>query len=278
MQVNIARGVDHIKTRSTERAGLPEQDPRVQVYDERQIRAVVNAARRLRGGVMCHGHGDEGIRDSVRAGVRSVEHGTFASAATLDSMRARGTFLVPTLSAVVDLAEPGGEYTDPRLVERGREMLADLRMTVPAAYARGIPIVAGTDTSYTAASLSSVAGEVRLLGSSGSRTSTRCAPRPRPPRRSSGSSASSAGSARLRGRCARRRREPARGPRRARRRPHRRRRRLGRARGALAGKYGAFDGREVAVGVDRLHAEVRDRPLAAARERAKRRLCTGETR
>ncbi len=84
VQVNIARGVDHIKTRSTERAGLPEQDPRVQVYDERQIRAVVSAARRLRGGVMCHGHGDEGIRDSVLAGVRSVEHGTFASAATLD--------------------------------------------------------------------------------------------------------------------------------------------------------------------------------------------------
>ena len=95
VQVNIDRGVDLIKTRSTERAGLAEQDPRVQVYDERQIRAVVDAARRLRGGVACHGHGDEGIRDSVLAGVRSVEHGTFASAATLDLMRARGTYLVP---------------------------------------------------------------------------------------------------------------------------------------------------------------------------------------
>jgi imidazolonepropionase-like amidohydrolase len=128
---------------------------------------VVDAARRLRGGVMCHGHGDEGIRDSVRAGVRSVEHGTFASAATLDLMRSRGTFLVPTLSAVVDLAEPGGEYTDPRLVERGREMLAVLRGTIPAARSRGIPIVAGTDTSYTAASLSSVTGEVKLLAQFG---------------------------------------------------------------------------------------------------------------
>ena len=167
VQVNIARGVDLIKTRSTERAGLAEQDPRVQVYDERQIRAVVDAARRLRGGVACHGHGDEGIRDSVLAGVRSVEHGTFASAATLDLMRARGTYLVPTLSAVVDLAEPGGEYTDPRLVARGREMLAVLRMTVPAAYERGIPIAAGTDTSYSPASLSSVAGEIRLLAEFG---------------------------------------------------------------------------------------------------------------
>jgi imidazolonepropionase-like amidohydrolase len=167
VRVNIARGVDLIKTRSTERAGLPEQDPRVQVYDVRQIRAVVNAARRLRGGVACHGHGDEGIRDSVIAGVRSVEHGTFASAATLDLMRARGTFLVPTLSAVRDLAEPGGEYTDPRLVERGREMLAVLRMTVPAAYERGIPIAAGTDTSYTPATQSSITGEIRLLAEFG---------------------------------------------------------------------------------------------------------------
>jgi imidazolonepropionase-like amidohydrolase len=128
---------------------------------------VVNAARRLRGGVLCHGHGDEGIRDSVLAGVRSVEHGTFASAATLDLMRSRGTYLTPTLSAVVDLAEEGGEYTDPRLVERGREMLAVLRETVPAAHARGIPIAAGTDTSYTAASKSTVVGEIRLLAEFG---------------------------------------------------------------------------------------------------------------
>ena len=117
--------------------------------------------------MLCHGHGDEGIRDSVLAGVRSVEHGTFASAATLDLMRARGTYLTPTLSAVVDLAEDGGEYTDPRLVERGREMLAVLRATVPAAYERGIPIVAGTDTSYTPASLSTIVGEIRLLAEFG---------------------------------------------------------------------------------------------------------------
>ena len=166
-RVNIARGAQVIKTRSTERAGLPEQDPRVQVYDARQIGAVVDAARKLPGGVLCHGHGDEGVRDSIIAGVRSVEHGTFASAATLDLMRRRGTFLTPTVSAVIDLAEPGGEYTDPRLVERGREMLAALRVTVQAAYARGIPIAAGTDTSYTPASLSSIVTEIKGLAGLG---------------------------------------------------------------------------------------------------------------
>ena len=232
VEVNIARGVDLVKTRSTERAGLAEQDPRVQVYDERQIRAVVEAARPLRGGVACHGHGDEGIRDSVLAGVRSVEHGTFASAATLDLMRARGTYLVPTLSAVRDLAEPGGEYTDPRLVERGRQMLAVLRQTVPAAHARGIPIAAGTDTSYTAASLSTITGEIRLLAEFGLSEPRRApvghhgrrrAPAPRP-----GARPARAG---LRRRCVRRRRRPPGRPRGARRRAARRRRRLDRARG-----------------------------------------------
>ena len=166
-QVNISRGAEVIKTRSTERAGLPEQDPRQQVYDERQLRAVVDAARRLPGGVLAHGHGDEGVRDSVLAGVRSVEHGTFASAATLDLMRARRTFLTPTVSAIIDIIEPGGEYTDPRLVQRGRDMLVALRATVAAAYERGVPIAAGTDTSYTAASLSSVVTEIKYLADLG---------------------------------------------------------------------------------------------------------------
>ena len=192
-RVNIARGAQVIKTRSTERAGLPEQDPRVQVYDARQIGAVVDAARKLPGGVLCHGHGDEGVRDSIIAGVRSVEHGTFASAATLDLMRRRGTFLTPTVSAVIDLAEPGGEYTDPRLVERGREMLAALRVTVQAAYARGIPIAAGTDTSYTPASLSSVVTEIKGLANLGLPKLAACARRRSSTRRCSRASARSDG-------------------------------------------------------------------------------------
>ena len=117
--------------------------------------------------MLCHGHGDEGVRDSIIAGVRSVEHGTFASAATLDLMRRARDVPDPDVSAVIDLAEPGGEYTDPRLVERGREMLATLRVTVQAAFARGIPIAAGTDTSYTPASLSSVVTEIKALANLG---------------------------------------------------------------------------------------------------------------
>ena len=77
VRVNLDRGVDVIKTRGTERAGLPNTDPRKQTYDEAQLRAVVEEAATRRIPVMAHAHGDEGARAAVRAGVRSIEHGTY---------------------------------------------------------------------------------------------------------------------------------------------------------------------------------------------------------
>ncbi|TYC21421.1 amidohydrolase family protein [Micromonospora sp. MP36] len=165
--VNIDRGAEAVKTRATERAGLPEQDPRQQVYSYEQLAAVVAAGRRRKTPVLCHSHGEEGCYDAVRAGVSSLEHGTWVNEQTLDLMARKGTFFTPTFSAVVDLAEPAGEYTDPRLVERGREMLPVLQAAVAAAHERGVPIVAGTDTSYTPATLSSIGGEVAYIHQAG---------------------------------------------------------------------------------------------------------------
>ena len=249
-EVNIARGVDHIKTRSTERAGLPAQDPRVQVYDERQIRAVVNAARKLRGGVMCHGHGDEGIRDSVRAGVRSVEHGTFASAATLErDARPRDVPRPDAVGGRRHRRDRAGSTRTPCSSSAGEDDARDAALRPSRRrYARGIPIVAGTDTSYTAASLSSVAGEVRLLGEFGlsnldalrvgdhdRRDTRRARARARP----------AEGPATPPTRFVSRR-EPALRPRRARERPAGRRRRLGRTRGGV-GRVGARERRGIAA-------------------------------
>jgi imidazolonepropionase-like amidohydrolase len=79
VRVNADRGVDVIKTRGTERAGLPETDPRRQVYTERQLRVIVEEAARHDIPVMVHAHGDEGARAAVLAGARSIEHGTYLS-------------------------------------------------------------------------------------------------------------------------------------------------------------------------------------------------------
>ncbi len=59
---------------------------------------------------MAHAHGAEGADAAVKAGVRSIEHGTYLTDDTLKLMAKQGTFFDPTADIVNDLAEPGGDY------------------------------------------------------------------------------------------------------------------------------------------------------------------------
>ena len=160
VQINLERGVDVIKTRGTERAGLPNTDPRKQTYTESQLRAIVEEAAKRNVPVMVHAHGDEGAYAAVRAGARSIEHGTYLSDSTLALMKQRGTFLVPTYITVVDLTQPGGDYDDPVLLLRGAHMLPRLKLTVQRAHRMGVKIATGADTQYGAESLARISGEV----------------------------------------------------------------------------------------------------------------------
>lgn len=144
----LERGVDYIKIIATERAGLPETDPRQQVYSEQEIAAAVEVAGRRGIGVAAHAHGDEGAQAAVRAGVRSIEHGTYLSDATIALMKEKGTYLVPTLAVVTDLMDVGGAYNSPLLQVRGRHMYPRLRETTIKAHRAGVKIVAATDGGY----------------------------------------------------------------------------------------------------------------------------------
>ena len=124
VQINVDRGVNIIKTRGTERAGLPYTDPRKQTYTEKQLSIIVDEASKYNIPVMAHAHGDEGGFAAVKAGVRSIEHGTYLSKKTLSLMKKKGTYLVPTYTTVVDLTEPGGDYDNPILFIRGQHMLS----------------------------------------------------------------------------------------------------------------------------------------------------------
>lgn len=160
-RVNLSRDVDVVKTRANPRAGIPEQDPLELVYDETQLRAVVDAARRGKAGVLCHAYSAEGCHGAVRAGVQSLEHGVFVTEETLDLMRRRGTFFTPTMGAVLGLASS----PNPILAERGRQYAPVLKAAVVRAHELGIPVVAGTDTFGTATR--SIGSEVRLIGEAG---------------------------------------------------------------------------------------------------------------
>ena len=160
VRINADRGVDFIKTRGTERAGLPYTDPRKQTYTETQLRFIVDEAAKHGIPVMAHAHGDEGGYAAVKAGVRSIEHGTYLSERTLKLMKKMGTFLVPTFTTVVDLTEPGGDYDNPILIIRGQHMLPALEKTVKTAYKMGIRISTGADTGYGPNSTTRVGMEV----------------------------------------------------------------------------------------------------------------------
>jgi imidazolonepropionase-like amidohydrolase len=160
VRVNLSHGVDVIKILATERAGTPETDPRIQIYGEAEIKAAVDEAATKNTPVLAHAHGDEGAMAAVKAGVRSIEHGTYLSDATLRLMKERGTYFVPTYTTVVDIGEPGGDYDDPGLRIRGAHMLPRLRQSVQSAIKLGVRIVTGGDTSYGPNSLTRLGQEM----------------------------------------------------------------------------------------------------------------------
>lgn len=160
VRINLEHGVDFIKTRGTERAGLPNTDPRKQTYTQTQLGWIVDEASKRNVPVMAHAHGDEGAYAAVAAGVKSIEHGTFLSDSTLRLMKTKGVYFVPTYITVVDLAQGGGDYDDPVLKLRGQFMVPMIADAVRRAHRMGVKIVSGADTNYGPESLSRISGEV----------------------------------------------------------------------------------------------------------------------
>ncbi len=115
---------------------------------EAEIRAVVETARDYGFKVAAHAHGSEGIKRAVRAGVDTIEHGTFMDDEGMKLMKQHGTFYVPTLLAgrwVYDQAQDPTFF--PELV-RPKALLVgpQIQNTFAKAYKAGVKILFGTDT------------------------------------------------------------------------------------------------------------------------------------
>jgi imidazolonepropionase-like amidohydrolase len=160
VNVNIDRGVDVIKTRGTERAGLPDTDPRKQVFSRRQLKVVIDEAAKRGIPVMVHAHGDEGARAAVEAGARSIEHGTYLSEETLQLMKDRGTWFVPTYITMLEMNE---EQYDHVLRLRGLHMVPRLEQSIRDAHRIGVRFATGADNYYDDKSINRISLEVMYL-------------------------------------------------------------------------------------------------------------------
>ncbi len=145
----IARGADVIKVGASERAGLANTDPRRPELTEEEMRAAVTEAARKGLYVAAHAHGQDGVANAVRAGVRSIEHGTWVDDETLAEMKRRNTFFVPTLAVMSPLGDPQGNSADDVALQlRTQSMMGPLRAAVRKAHGLGLVVAAATDGSY----------------------------------------------------------------------------------------------------------------------------------
>jgi imidazolonepropionase-like amidohydrolase len=115
-------------------------------YTLDEMKAIVDEAAKLDRKVAAHAHGTEGIKLAVRAGVASIEHGSFLDDEGARLMTQRGTYLVPTLSAgeFVENAAKSGRLTGLR-AEKALAAATAMRNGVRTAVRNGVPIALGTD-------------------------------------------------------------------------------------------------------------------------------------
>ena len=145
----LARGADVIKVGASERAGLATTDPRRPELTYEEMKAAVAEATKAGRFVAAHAHARVGANSAVRAGVRSIEHGTYLDDDTLRLMKERGTFLVPTLAIMSALGDPRGDSAEAIALQvRTYQMMKPLREVVRKAKALRIVIAASTDGSY----------------------------------------------------------------------------------------------------------------------------------
>lgn len=140
-------GADVIKTCAT--AGVLSEGTGpvgVPQYTYEELKAMVDEATKLERKVAAHAHGTEGIKIAVRAGVSSIEHGSFLDEEGAQLMKQRGAYLVPTLSAgeAVELMVKGGRLTGNRAVKATAAAEA-MRNGIRIAVRNGVPIALGSD-------------------------------------------------------------------------------------------------------------------------------------
>ncbi|MEM9950859.1 MAG: amidohydrolase family protein [Chloroflexota bacterium] len=144
----LRAGAEVIKVCSTGGVLSPTDHPEFTQFTEEELRVMVQEGEFRRGiKVMAHAQGAEGIKNAVRAGIHSIEHGIYLDDEAIDLMLEKGTFLVPTLLApiaVVEFAETVGGMPEYGL-RKAKESLEAHRDSIAKAYEAGVKISMGTD-------------------------------------------------------------------------------------------------------------------------------------
>ncbi|MEQ8314993.1 MAG: amidohydrolase family protein [Gammaproteobacteria bacterium] len=148
VRTQVRAGADHIKYVATGGVlSMTATGTEQQFTDEEQI-ALVQAAHAMGRKVAAHAHGKTGMMAALRAGVDSIEHGSYLDEEVADLFVATGAYLVPTLIAghtVERIATERPDFYTPEVRQKALEVGPIMRNALRIAYEKGVKIAYGTD-------------------------------------------------------------------------------------------------------------------------------------
>lgn len=163
----IRAGADGIKVAASGGVLSPGTDAHQAQLQLDELTAIVHEAQTAGRWVMAHCHAADGARNAVRAGVVSIDHGSFLDEDAIALMAERGTFLVPTLMAargVVRSVEEGVRLP-PGVLEKAQDAAARAATATRLAHEAGVRIAMGTDSPVSPHS--TALGELALMADAG---------------------------------------------------------------------------------------------------------------
>ena len=146
---NFKHGADFIKLLATGAILSKGQSPGAQQFSDEEILAAVKEANRWGRQVAVHAHGIGGIKTSIRAGVRTIDHGSYLDDEAIEMLKAtnRKTFYVPTLYTSKIIESDGRQNGIPESeIQRSRMISGIKDLGFKRALAAGLPIGAGSDS------------------------------------------------------------------------------------------------------------------------------------
>lgn len=148
VRTNLKQGADFIKILATGAVLSKGIEPGAQQYSDAEIAAAVTEASRWGKQVAAHAHGARGIKAAIRAGVRTVDHGSMLDDEAVALLKGsnRKSFYVPTLYTTEAIAAEGAKNNVPQSErERSRSISALKDAGFRRALAAGLPIGFATD-------------------------------------------------------------------------------------------------------------------------------------
>jgi len=143
----LRAGADFIKIMATGGVLSANDNPQDVQFTEKELKCIVKEASFRGKKVMAHAHGLEGIKNCVKAGVDSIEHGTYIDRKTAAEMREKGIYLVPTLLVTVELNKKFKENELPSYSRKDILEIAKVhKENIEVAYQEGVQLIMGTDS------------------------------------------------------------------------------------------------------------------------------------